>query len=132
MSQKQLTLTGFNNHFSEFMDDISVSFPNNRDILSAKNSLITLRRMNPKIIITFWKNYIVYNYGEQIEKGDCDFFLKKDYSSDITNNEGGENPELLTAINRFRKPLSELSSENLDKCVKYIQNLSKLSMLYEG
>lgn len=123
-------LAAFNNHFSEFIDDILSIFPDNRDVLNAKNSLVLLRKSNPKIVIKFWRNYIVRNYQAQIEAGDCDFFLKKDYRLDIESN-GGATDGMVEAIDRFRTPLATLPEEELQKCVKYIQNLSKLSVLYE-
>jgi hypothetical protein len=130
MSQNSTYMTAFNNHFTEFVDDILLIFPDNRDILNAKNSLALLRKSNPKIIIKFWRNYIVQNYQAQIEAGDCDFFLKKDYRLDIENNSRGADG-IVEAIERFRTPLASLPEEELKKCVKYIQNLSKLSLLYE-
>lgn len=130
MSGKSNILAAFNNHFAEFVDDILTIFPDNRDIMTAKNSLGLLRKTNPKIIIMFWKTYIVAKYRVEIETGDCDFFLNKDYSLDIASNSGSS--EILSAIERFRTPLKELSVDNLQKCVQYIQNLTKLSLLYEG
>lgn len=129
MSNKSLILSGFNNHFSEFIEDMLTIFPNNKDILTAKKAITNLRNLNPKLVITFWKGYIIPNYGKQIEDGDCDFFLKKDYKNDISYMDAST--ELIEVIERMRIPLSELSSDNMCKCVKYIQNLSKLSMLYE-
>lgn len=130
MSQKSSYLSAFNNHFSEFVDDILMIFPDNRDILNAKSSLTLLRKSNPLIVIKFWRHYIVNNYQAQIEAGDCDFFLKKDYRLDVENNSRGSD-SIVEAIERFRTPLSSLPADELQKCVKYIQNLSKLSLLYE-
>lgn len=130
MSQKSNYLSAFNNHFSEFVDDILLIFPDNRDILNAKSSLTLLRKSNPLIVIKFWRHYIVNNYQSQIEAGDCDFFLKKDYRLDVENNSRASD-SIVEAIERFRTPLSSLPSDELQKCVKYIQNLSKLSLLYE-
>jgi hypothetical protein len=131
MSEKSTIISAFNNHFAEFVDDILTIFPDNRDILNAKTSLVLLRKANPKIIITFWKSYIVTNYRQQIEEGDCQFFLNKDYSIDIkSTSSSGNSSELIDAIDRFRGPLSELSEDNLNKCVGYLQNLTKLSQLY--
>lgn len=132
MAQTSPYLSAFNNHFSEFIDDILSIFPDNRDVLNAKNSLVLLRKSNPKIVIKFWRNYIVRNYQAQIEAGDCDFFLKKDYRLDIETNSGSSGADgIVEAIERFRTPLSTLPADELQKCVKYIQNLSKLSLLYE-
>jgi len=131
MPQKASYLTAFNNHFSAFLEDILSSFPHNRDVMTAKNSIGLLRKANPSIIAKFWRNYIVRNYQAQIEAGDCDFFLKKDYRLDIESNGGSGADGIVEAIERFRTPLASLPPEELQKCVKYIQNLSKLSLLYE-
>lgn len=131
MSENSTIISAFNNHFAEFVDDILTIFPDNRDIMNAKTSLGLLRKANPKIIITFWKNYIVANYRQQIEDGDCQFFLNKDYSIDINStSSSGKSTQIIEAIDRFRRPLSELSEDNLNKCVEYLQNLTKLSLLY--
>jgi hypothetical protein len=130
MSQKSSYLSAFNNHFSEFVDDILTIFPDNRDVLNAKSSLTLLRKANPLIVIKFWRHYIVANYRAQLEAGDCDFFLKKDYRLDVENHSTGADT-IVDAIERFRTPLASLPADELQKCVKYIQNLSKLSLLYE-
>jgi hypothetical protein len=130
MSQKSSYLSAFNNHFSEFVDDILLIFPDNRDVINAKSSLVLLRKANPLIVVKFWRNYIVANYREQIDAGDCDFFLKKDYRLDVENHSTGADT-IVDAIERFRTPLASLPADELQKCVKYIQNLSKLSLLYE-
>jgi hypothetical protein len=132
-SKNRLILSAFNDQFTEFVDDLLTIFPGNKDISSAKTSLGYLRKMNPVIIIGFWKGYILPRYSLQIEEGDCDFFLKKDYSLDLDQfTDNATSSEIISAINRIRAPLSELSQPNLDKCVRYLQNFTKLAMLYEG
>ena len=44
-------LTAFNDHFIEFVSDIQNVFPEDADILTAKNALITIRKANPKMIV---------------------------------------------------------------------------------
>ena len=39
-------LTAFNDHFVEFISDIQNVFPEDHDILVAKNSLLAIRKMN--------------------------------------------------------------------------------------
>jgi hypothetical protein len=133
LSQNRMVLSGFNNQFAEFLEDISFIFPNNTEINSAKTSLLYLRKINPTVIIGFWRGYIIPRYAAQIEVGDCDFFLKKDYSIDVDQHcDDSKSSEIVNAINRFKGPLSELSPSNMDKCIKYLQNLTKLAMLYEN
>ena len=58
----------FNNQFSQFIDDILSIFPNDVDILSAKNSLNLIRKTNPKLLINIWHKYVVIPYKEQINE----------------------------------------------------------------
>lgn len=120
-------LTAFNDHFVEFISDIHLVFPEDADVLTAKNSLIMIRKANPKMIIKIWKSHIVDKYGEQIEKGDLSFFMEKDYSNDISGNE-----KIMEAINRLREPVKNMSKENQYKTLKYMQNLTKLSNIYNN
>ena len=41
-------LTAFNDHFVEFVTDIQSVFPEDHDILVAKNSLLAIRKANQK------------------------------------------------------------------------------------
>ena len=118
-------LTAFNNHFSEFVDDIQNVFPEDHDILIAKNSLIAIRKANPKMIVKIWNQFIVDKYRNQIEAGDIQFFIHKDYSDDLTNNENSG--KIMESINRLREPIKNMTKENQDKTMKYIQNLTKLA-----
>ncbi len=118
-------LTAFNDHFVEFISDIQLVFPEDVDVLTAKNSLIMIRKANPKMIIKIWKSHIVEKYGKEIDNGDLTFFMEKDYSNDIAGNE-----KIMEAINRLRVPVKSMSIENQNKCIKYIQNLTKLCNIY--
>ncbi len=122
-------LTIFNNHFNEFFDDIHNVFPDDPDILTAKNSLSAIRKANPKLLIGIWLSYIYFKYKEQIDAGDINFFLEKDYSEDLTNM---SSKKVMEAIDRLREPVKAMNPEDQQKVMKYIQNLSKLAMMYES
>ena len=76
-------LTAFNDHFIEFLNDVQSVFPEDTDILAAKNALIAIRKANPKMIVKIWKTFIADKYRDQIQANDISFFLTKDYSSDV-------------------------------------------------
>lgn len=120
-------VTVFNDHFSEFVNDIQSVFPNDVDILTAKNALIAIRKANPKLLVKIWIKYVYNPYKQQIDDGDINFFLSKDYTSDLSRNDNAD--KIMESIDRLRKPVKDMSSENQAKTMKYIQNLSKLSML---
>jgi hypothetical protein len=131
MTSQSSILTAFNDHFVEFISDIQAVFPHDVDILSAKNSLLMIKKANPKMIIKIWKTHIVDKYMDQIEKGDISFFINKDYSGDLSKSYFSSN-KIMEGIDRLRNPIREMTPENQKKTMKYIQNLTKLSMLYEN
>lgn len=118
----------FNDHFIEMIEDIASVFPDDMDILSAKNSLITLRKMNPKMIIRSWNTYVVSKYHTEIEGGDLSYFLNKDYTEDVAGS--SESKRIMTAIDRLRNPIKAMDKVNQDKILKYLQNLSKLTLVF--
>jgi hypothetical protein len=127
-SQSSTILTAFNDHFMEFVNDIISVFPDDADILTAKNSFTLIRKANPKMIIKIWHKYVVEKYEEIIESGDISFFISKDYKDDLTNADNSE--KITEAIDRLRNPVKLMTPEEQQKVMKYIQNLKKLSAIY--
>jgi hypothetical protein len=121
-------LTAFNDHFVEFVSDIHSVFPEDTDILTAKNALLAIRKANPKMIIKIWNVYIVGKYKNEIESGNLDFFINKDYTNDVANTDNSS--KIVDSIDRLRAPIKLMSKDNQDKTMKYIQNLTKLADIY--
>jgi hypothetical protein len=122
-------LVVFNDHFAEFVNDIQSVFPQDADILTAKNALIAIRKANPKMIVKIWNTFIVGKYKSEIEAGNLDFFIHKDYSSDVSSSQHSD--KIMESINRLREPIKNMDEENQKKVIKYIQNLTKLSQMCE-
>jgi len=123
-------LTAFNDHFVEFISDIQTVFPDDHDILMAKNSLIAIRKANPKMIIKIWNGLIVGKYKKEIEAGDLTFFIDNDYSQDLANSHNSK--QITDAVDRLRQPIKMMSDDNKAKTIKYIQNLTKLATIYDS
>lgn len=121
-------LTAFNDHFVEFVSDIHSVFPEDTDILTAKNALLAIRKANPKMIIKIWNVYIVGKYKNEIESGNLDFFINKDYTNDVANTDNSS--KIVDSIDRLRAPIKLMSKDNQEKTMKYIQNLTKLAAIY--
>jgi hypothetical protein len=122
-------LTAFNTHFEEFVKDIQSVFPNDPDILAAQKSLSLIKQANPKLIVKIWKMNIGEKYCKEIEDGNIDFFINKKYDEDLGQIAGQSDfqRKIIEAIDRLRTPIKEMSKENQEKTMKYIQNLTKLS-----
>ena len=126
--EKSAVLKGFNTHLFEFLDDIIQIFPEKKDIQDAKQALLLLKQANPVILIRCWYKYITSKYSDVINNGHIDFFFNKDYKEDVQNM---ANPDkVIEVIDTLREPVSQLSDKSKEMAMKYIQNLSKLSMLY--
>jgi hypothetical protein len=130
MSDKSTVLRTFNTHFFEFIDDILNIFPNNADLMSARKSFETIKKANPTAILKAWFSFVYSPYIEQIESGNIEFFFEKNYKDDLTNLANGG--EVMKIIDSFRNPVKNMSDTNKAHTMKYIQNLSKLSILYSG
>ena len=122
-------LSAFNDHFIEFVNDVHCVFPDDVDILATKNTLTTIRKLNPKMIVKIWNSFIVSKYKSEIEAGNIEFFINKDYSQDVSVSTNSD--KIMEAIDRLREPIKNMSVENQAKVMKYIKNLTKLSQLCE-
>jgi len=120
-------LTIFNDHFVEFITDIHNVFPDDADILTAKNALIAIRKANPKLIVKIWMKYVATPYQNEILAGDIEFFVNKDYSDDLTRT--GNPDQIMSSIDRLRGPVKQMNHSDQQKTMKYIQNLSKIAAM---
>lgn len=118
----------FNDHFMEFIDDVLVVFPSNMEIILARTTLLGIKKINPSLLIRYWYDYVNVPYKENIDNGDIDFFIEKDYSQDVKDFE--DPGYFLKAIDRFRGPIRDMQQENKEKSFEYIKNLCALSDMY--
>lgn len=125
---KSTILKAFNTHFFEFIDDIIQLLPENGDIVSAKLSAIMIKKVNPTIIIKTWYKYIYKPYFNEINNGDLNYFFEKDYNLDLQHLSNSS--EIIQIINNIRSPIRDMNNTNKEHTKKYIQNLTKLSILY--
>jgi len=122
-------LTAFNDHFIDFVSDVQNVFPDDPDILATKNALIAIRKANPKMIVKIWNKFIVGKYKPEIEAGNIDFFISKDYSQDVSA--ASNSDKIMETINRLREPIRQMTPVSQAKTMKYIQNLTKLAAMCE-
>lgn len=118
----------FNDHFIEFIDDIIHIFPNDVELLTTKNAFVLMRQTNPKLVINIFNTYVVNDYKNEIQNGDIDYFLNKDYTEDLKVMQ--HSSKILDKIDRLRTPIKMMKPVDKEKIIKYLQNLQKLSELY--
>ena len=122
------TLVGaFNNHLTEFIDDLISIFPDDGDIKMSRTAFSNMKSFNPTAVIKIWFKY-VSKYADAIEQGDISFFIDRDYSSDVDG--ADKRDEVQRIIDKLRNPVRNMGTENQAKAMKYIQNLTKISSMY--
>ena len=130
MADKSTLSRAFNTHFIDFVDDIIRIYPDNQDILKLKTSFETIKKANPSLTVKAWYHKVYTPYSQIIDAGDISFFFDKDYSQDLqsVSNAG----EIMKMIDQIRGPVRSMNDENKEHCMKYIQNLSKISLAYSN
>ena len=121
-------LKAFTNHLKEFVEDVQNVLPRDADLRTAKIFLEGLIKVNPKSVIISWKECVNDVYKEKIEEGDIDYFINKDYSIDLEGT--NQKNKILKTIEMFRDKMNNMGDDNKKKCMKYIQNLTKLTNMY--
>lgn len=121
-----LVMSTFIKQLDECLDDISSVYSDDSRFLRCKLYLDTIKKTNPRLILVTWKTMIADKYEEQINAGNINYFLEKDYSTEIAT----YNPTIDNAIQDLRIAIKGMTPENQATSIKYIQNLCKLSKLY--
>lgn len=130
MKDKSTISKAFNKHFFDFLNDLQGIFPDSKEIMFAKTSFETIKRLNTTAIIKVWYTSVSIPYGDEISKDNIDFFINKDYSADLAD--VNKNDEIMRMIERIRGPIATTTDVNKDHCLKYLQNLNKLSVAYQN
>lgn len=118
----------FNTHFFQFLDDVLTIYPENEEIASGRRSFDLIKRANPTAIIKVWYTHIYLPYHSIIESGNLDYFFDKDYGEDLSTTANAK--EIIGMIDRIRGPIKSMDETNKNHSIKYIQNLTKLSVMY--
>ncbi len=120
----------FNSQFTDFLKDVQIVLPNDLNIKTAKYYTEKLIKMNPSLLVKSWYELVFIPYKTEIERGDFDFFLNKEYSTDletIDNNDG-----ILETIKTIKLRVKDLTDDDKQKIIKYTQNLTKISLMYKA
>ena len=122
-----LILSTFIAQIDEYLDDISKTYSVDNRFERGRLYLEGIKKSNPRMIITTWKTMVTDKYATQIEAGDIEYFLNKDFTEDAS---GNYTPTVDSVIQELRATVRRMSDENKAVSLKYIQNLCKLSKLY--
>ena len=121
-------MSTFNNQMEEMLKDVLCIFPDNPRVIKCKMYFEGLKKTNPKIVIQTWKIHIAMKYKEQIQQGNVNFFIENDFIQDVET--VGANSMVTKTIHEIKSFVSMMNDEQKNIMMIYIQNLTKLSLLY--
>ena len=130
MADKTTILRAFNTHLFEFLDDVIAILPDNVGLVTTKNSFELYKKANPTSLVKMWYSYVYLPYAPIIEAGNLDFFINKDYTDELSYVQNSN--DVSTAIDALRDQIKGMSETNLNHSMEYIQNLCKLSNIYNS
>jgi hypothetical protein len=114
-------LQAFNTQLENFINYLEQTFPNEMSIKTYHTSILLLKKVNPRKILDFFATYI-YIYKDQIMNNNSDFFMKKDYSTELQNN----NDSMLQAI-KFKELWTDVNEDQHAQIFRYFQLLCMLA-----
>ena len=126
--EKSAIMKAFNKHFFDFIDDIITIFPENVEVIAARDSIELLKRANPHVIVKAWYSFVFSKYSEYFYRGDLEYFLNKDYKDDLVDVQNSN--KVLEVIGVIRDHLKNMGDVNREKTLKYLINLCKLCAIY--
>lgn len=128
---KKVYFSSFNRTYFELLKMMKEQVQDNKDFKHFYNQNLFVKRTNIKLLIRTWYENITYFYKEPIFNGNIQFFLDKDYSSDISENRDFSNTYSIdTYIQYFKSVYESLDKKEVDTFVSKVQELTQLSNLY--
>lgn len=123
MSDQQLRIDTFNALFFDFLNDLSVLFPNDKTLAFCRSSATAIKMVDPKFIVKEFKTGIS-PFTERILKKDEEYFMKAEFVENFGNDHYIIN-EINRVINIWKDPGT--SQETKKMIWNYVIKLTKLS-----
>ena len=123
MSDQQLRIDTFNSLFFDFLNDLSVLFPNDRTLSFCKSSASAIRMVDPKFIVKEFKTGIA-PFMDRILKKDEEYFMKSEFVENFGNDHYIIN-EINRVINIWKDPNTTKDTKKM--VWDYVLKLTKLS-----
>ena len=126
MEQNVSFLTAFNNQIDNFLDDLRIVCPNEKEFGMLKNGISIVKKTNPRIILNQF-NEIIIPYKEQLLLRNDSFFIVRDFQDDFTTVSSDYISKVTNKLKELWK--SGLTDDDKLKVWDYFQSLISLAEL---
>ena len=112
-----------------FLDIVQLGWIKRPVYLHNGNLIKFISKVHLKLILS----KIKINKSTQIKEGDLEFALNRDYSEDVSgkienNSESGES--IMLIIDNLKQATKSLDDDQKKTIIKYLQNITQLTQLY--
>jgi hypothetical protein len=108
----------FNNQLIKFFEDLSQSFPEERDIKSALELIRLAKLSNPRIIQTLFYEHVYKSLDEPIKREDSDFVVA--YAKSKIENQFNEISPALLIFQKYWTTISDNSKKSIWNYLKVL------------
>jgi len=130
--EKSVLIKVFCELFEELYLDLRNIYPKNMDIKAGLTIIQQMKKFNPKLMISKYKESINDPFYDKIMKGDLEHFLNRNFYNDCKKVGYDKNGAIIQSdwIESLKTLYIEQDNENKKKLKKYFQNLSKICKMY--
>jgi len=114
-------LTAFCNQLVRFFEELSETFPEEREISAALQAIQGLKRINPRMVLDLFYEHVLKDLKEIIEKEDVDSIVL--YARQKIQQQYND---IMPALAIFDKHWNTLADENREVIWKYLKVLVRL------
>jgi hypothetical protein len=115
-------LTAFTKQLINFFEELSKTFPEERDIIMATEAIKEAKKVNPRLILDLFNEHVYNDFAEAIKREDIDYIRRVAHSKIQTHFN-----EMLSALTIFEKHWNSMGTENQNVIWKYLKVLCVLS-----
>jgi hypothetical protein len=114
-------LGAFNNQLIRFFEDLSSTFPEERDIKSALQMINFAKASSPKIILELYYEHIYKGMNEAVKNEDAEYIIQ--YAKTKIENEFNEISPALTIFDKYWHVLSDQNKKSIWNYLKVLNIL---------
>jgi hypothetical protein len=111
-------LGAFNTQLIRFFEELSQTFPEERDIKLALEGLQGMKKVNPRLILDLFHEHVCNELNEAITNEDEDFVIN--YAKVKISNQFNEMSPALTIFNKHWATMNEANQKSIWKYLKVL------------
>lgn len=116
---KKLFIDAFYSQFSEFLEQLTQMYPEDKDFPSFSTNLTAMKYMNPMYPIKFVYSEVVEKYKDKIFSRDETFFLNSEQIQESAD---------INIVYKLKSYIQNMTNENKNAVWSYLEIITKITI----